>query len=158
MTGIGSARMEGGEVLIAGDSSTSDASILDDVDRARWSAFIASARVGGAIPVSFLMQDDFVVLEAFVPYVSPDSASSDPAICSDLNVGAFPIRIPIQIADGFPVPVSGRCRLPPFVNESLSASFLRDLVRQLYLHEIDEQFRLADRRPFAAHSDLDKDS
>lgn len=102
----------------------------------RWAAFLPTARVGGALPVTFRADGDHVVVEVIVPFVS-----SPPQAPSDLT------RIPIAIAEGFPVPLSARYKLPSYSADA--ADFLRGLVRQIYHHEIDEQFLVNNHRPFA---------
>jgi hypothetical protein len=57
-------------------------------------------------------------------------------------------KIPLAIAPGFPVPVAARYRMPPF-DPDTAARFLRQIVRSIYVHEIDEQFRVGATRPFA---------
>lgn len=114
---------------------------LDPHDRASWAAFLATVRVGGALPVTFRPDGDHVIIEVVVPYVPPEP---QPA--------ADPNKIPLAIANGFPVPVSARFKLPAYspVNApSDAAQFLRDLVHEMYHHEIDEQLRVDGNRPFA---------
>lgn len=123
------------------ESSSFGAAIFGERDRACWGAFLASVRVGGAIPVTFRLDDDCVVMEAIVPYVPPEPAQS-----------ADPNRIRLQIAEGFPVPISSCVKLPPF-DARRAVHFVRRLVQKLYLHEVDEQLRVSGRRPFVAHDD-----
>lgn len=109
-----------------------------------WADFLPTVRVGGALPVTFWIDDAFVVVEMTVPYVAPKRAEpTDRWI--DTPAGQ---RIPLAIADGFPVPVSGRYRLPAFSPDT-AVHFLRHIVREIYHHEIDEQLRVGDCRPFA---------
>ena len=117
---------------------------LDPQDLERWAAFLPTVRVGGALPVTFWIDSAFVVVEVTVPYVAPERTEpTDRWI--DTPAGQ---RIPLAIADGFPVPVSGRYRLPAFSPDN-AVHFLRHLVREIYHHEIDEQLRVGDSRPFA---------
>lgn len=102
-----------------------------------WAAFLPTVHVGGALPVTFRADGDYVVVEVIVSFVPPP-----PQAPSDLT------KIPIAIAEGFPVPVSARYRLPPFSPVN-AADFLRDIVRQIYHHEIDEQLHVNGQRPFA---------
>ena len=53
----------------------------------------------------------------------------------------------MQIAAGFPVPLSARFRLPPYAPTSASL-FLRKVVRDICHHEIDEQLLVGDTHPF----------
>jgi hypothetical protein len=110
---------------------------LDPHDVASWAAFLPTVRVGGALPVTFRPDGDHVVVEMIVPYAPPD-----PQPLADQN------KIPLAIAEGFPVPVSGRYRLPAFAPDD-AEHFLRQIVRSFYQHEIDEQLRVGDTRPFA---------
>jgi hypothetical protein len=109
----------------------------DPDDLVRWAVFLPTVRVGGALPVTFQLDNDHVLVEVIVPYVTPAQQPS-----------ANPNKIPLAIADGFPVPITARCKLPPYSDEN-AAAFVRHLVREIYLHEADEQLRVGDRRPFA---------
>jgi len=106
-------------------------------DLASWAAFLPTVRVGGALPVTFRMDGDRVAVEVIVPYVPPDPQPT-----------ADPSKIPIAIAEGFPVPLTMRYRLPAY-SPANAAHFIRHLVREIYNHEIDEQLRVNDKRPFA---------
>ncbi len=110
---------------------------LDPRDRASWAAFLPTVRVGGALPVTFRSDGDHVVVEVIVPYVPPA-----------LQPSADPNKIPITIAEGFPVPLTMRYRLPAYSTTN-AAHFIRHLVREIYHHEIDEQLRVDGSRPFA---------
>lgn len=110
---------------------------LDPQDVASWAAFLPTVHVGGALPVTFRADGDHVVVEVVVPYVPPEAQPS-----------ADPTKIPIAITAGFPVPLTMRYRLPAYSPDN-AAHFLRHLVREIYHHEIDEQIRVDDRRPFA---------
>jgi hypothetical protein len=112
------------------------AEVLSPDDVARWAAFLPTVRVGGALPVVFRPDGDHVLAEVTVPYVPPEPRSS-----------ADPNKIPVAIAEGFPVPLVARYRLPAFSDNA--ADFLRHIVRQIYQHEIDEQLRVDGTRPFA---------
>jgi len=112
---------------------------LTAADLAHWAAFLPTVRVGGALPVTFRPDGDHVIVEVIVPYVSPAPETQTPA---------EPNKIPIRIAEGFPVPLTARYRLPAFHAEN-AADFVRHIVREIYKHEIDEQLRVGDRRPFA---------
>lgn len=121
---------------------------LGPQDLERWAAFLPTVRVGGALPGMFWIDGAFVVVEVTVPYVAPERAEpTDRWI--DTPAGQ---RIPLAIADDFPVPVSGRYRLPAFSPDN-AVHFLRHLVREIYHHEIDEQLRVGDSRPFAPNHD-----
>jgi hypothetical protein len=109
---------------------------LSPQDRARWAAFLPTVHVGGALPVTFRADGDYVVVEVIVPYVTPP-----PQPRTD------PTKIPLAIAEGFPVPVSARFKLPIFSPDT-AAHFLRQLAREVYHHEIDEQLRVDGHRPF----------
>lgn len=110
---------------------------LDPQDVARWAAFLPTVRVGGALPVTFRPDGDHVLVEVIVPFVPPPSQAS-----ADSN------KIPLAIAGGFPVPLTARYKLPAYSPVS-AAHFLRHIVREIYHHEIDEQFHVDDQRPFA---------
>lgn len=110
---------------------------LEPHDIESWATFLLTVHVGGSLPISFRADGSHVVVEMIVPYVQPD-----PQPLADPN------KIPIRIAEGFPVLFSARYRLPAFVPANV-AHFLRQIVRTIYLHEIDEQFRVGDTRPFA---------
>lgn len=110
---------------------------LDPGDITSWAMFISTARLGGALPVTFRADGDHVVVEVIVPYVTP-APRLDP----------LTNKIPLGIAEGFPVPVSARFKLPAY-SPTDAAHFLRHVVREIYHHEIDEQFRVDGRRPFA---------
>lgn len=110
---------------------------LDARDVQRWAAFLPTVRVGGALPVTFRADGDHVLVEVVVPYVPPPSQER-----SDPN------KIPLLIAEGFPVPLTGRYRLPAYSPEN-AVHFLRHIVREIYHHEIDEQLRVDGARPFA---------
>jgi hypothetical protein len=115
------------------------------IDVAGWAAFLSSVRVGGSLPVSFRPDGDHVVAEMIVPYVPPEPKP-------DLEPVGVPCKIPLAIAEGFPVPVSARIKLPPYSPADAPADavqFIRDLVREIYHHEIDEQIFVGGRRPFA---------
>lgn len=103
-----------------------------------WAEFLPTVRVGGALPVTFNLDGDHVVVvEVVVPYVPP-------AARDNLD----PNKIPIAIAEGFPVPLTMRYKLPDYSPVN-AAHFIRHLVREIYQHEIDEQLRVGDARPFA---------
>ena len=111
---------------------------LEPHDVECWATLLPTVRVGGALPVTFRLDgDQHVVVEVTVPYVLPE-----PQPLVDPN------KIPIAIAEGFPVPLSMRYRLPVYSSVN-AAHFLRHLVREIYHHEIDEQLRVAGNRPFA---------
>ncbi|HSX23252.1 MAG TPA: hypothetical protein VLE97_10815 [Gaiellaceae bacterium] len=114
---------------------------LTVADIASWATFLPTVRVGGALPVTFRLDGDHVAVEVVVPYVPPPDRELPPE-------PRTATKIPIRIAEGFPVPLVGRHRLPPFSAVD-AASFLRDIVRQIYLHEIDEQLRVGGDRLFA---------
>ena len=106
-------------------------------DVAGWATFLPTVRVGGALPVTFRLDGDHVVVEVIVPYTPPESKPS-----------ADPTNIPLTIAEGFPVPPTMRYRLPTYSSDN-AAHFIRHLVREIYHHEIDEQLRIDGSRPFA---------
>ena len=114
---------------------------LDPQAIASWAAFLPTVRVGGALPVTFRPDGDHVLVEVIVPFVPPPpQASTDPN------------KIPLRIAEGFPVPLTARHKLPAYspINAPASAAnFLRHIVREIYRHEIDEQFHVDGQRPFA---------
>ncbi len=121
---------------------------LEPHDVERWAAFLPTVSVGGALPVTFRVDlDYYLVVEVIVPYEPPEPQEPSLQLFVDTAVEGK-TRIPLAIAKGFPVPVSTRYKLPPYHEES-AARFVRHLVRQLYLHEVDEQLRVGDRRPFA---------
>lgn len=109
---------------------------LDPHDRTCWADFLSTVHVGGALPVTFRPDDDHVIVEVIVPYVPPETQAL-----------AEPNKIPIRIAEGFPVPLAARYKLPAYAENA--ADFVRHIVREIYLHEVDEQLRVGDRRPFA---------
>jgi len=111
---------------------------LDPHDCACWADFLSTVRVGGALPVTFRPDGDHVIVEVIVSYVPP----APPEAPADPN------KIPIRIAAGFPVPLTARIKLPVYAEEN-AAAFVRHIVREIYLHEVDEQLRVGDRRPFA---------
>jgi len=121
--------------MLSGTASNDRDLTARDVES--WAAFLPTARVGGALPVTFRLDGDFVLVEVIVPYVPPEPRDNPE-----------PNKIPIAIAEGFPVPVTGRYRLPVFHAEN-AAHFLRHIVREIYHHEIDEQLRVGDHRLFA---------
>lgn len=102
-----------------------------------WADFIPTVRVGGALPVTFSLDGEYVVVDVIVPYVTPETKGS-----SDPN------KIPLGIAEGFPLPLTMRYKLPDYSSIN-AAHFLRHLVREIYHHEIDEQLRVHTHRPFA---------
>lgn len=104
---------------------------------ASWADFLPTVRVGGALPVTFNLDGEYVVVEVIVPYVPPEAGGS-----------VDPNKVPIAIAEGFPVPLTMRYRLPSY-SPGNAAHFIRHLVREIYQHEIDEQLRVDDHRPFA---------
>lgn len=104
---------------------------------ASWADFLPTVRVGGALPVTFNLDGEYVVVEVIVPYVPPEA-----------RPGADPNKIPIAIAEGFPVPLTMRYKLPVYSPDN-AAHFIRHLVREIYHHEIDEQLRVSTHRPFA---------
>jgi len=110
---------------------------LDPQDVTNWAAFLPTVRVGGALPVTFRSDGDHVVVEVIVPYVAPEPQPP-----------ADPNKIPIAIAEGFPVPLTMRYKLPAYSPVNAS-HFIRHLVREIYHHEIDEQLRVNGTRPFA---------
>lgn len=118
---------------------------LEPHDVASWAAFLPTVRVGGAMPVSFRAEGDFVVAEVTVPYVTPPPREPEMKLFIDNYVGG---KIPIAIAENFPVPITSRYRLPRYSPDT-AARFLRQIVRVMYEHEIDEQLRVGDARPFA---------
>ena len=107
-------------------------------DRASWAAFLSTVRVGGALPTTFRADGDHVLIEVVVPYVPPEAQDAPD-----------PTKIPLQIAEGFPVPLSARYKLPPYHDAEHAAAFVRHVVREIYLHEVDEQLRVDGNRPFA---------
>jgi len=123
-----------------GADDTADAATpppLGPEDVASWAAFLPTVQVGGALPVSFRADGDHVLVEVVVPYVPPP-----PQPRPDPN------KIPISIAEGFPVPLTGRYKLPAYSPVN-AVHFLRHIVREIYHHEIDEQLRVDGKRPFA---------
>jgi hypothetical protein len=119
---------------------------LEPKDVESWAAFLPTVRVGGAMPVTFRLEGDFVVAEVIVPYEPPESQEPELKLFIDNYVGG---KIPIAIAAGFPVPLAARYRLPPY-DPDTAAHFLRHVVREIYRHEIDEQFRVDGNRPFTS--------
>ena len=83
-----------------------------------------------------------MVAEFVVPYVTPAQREPELKLFIDNAVGG---KIPIAIAEGFPVPLAARYRLPLFSPDT-AAHFLR---HEIYQHELDEQLRVGDTRPFA---------
>jgi hypothetical protein len=117
---------------------------LEPHDVASWAAFLPTVHVDGALPVTFRPDGDHVVVEVIVPYVPPGlRPSADPAVPIEGKR-----KIPIAIAAGFPVPLTARYRLPRYAPDN-AAHFLRQIVCMIYQHEIDEQLRVGDTRPFA---------
>lgn len=112
---------------------------LESHDIESWATFLPTVRVGGALPVTFRLEGDRVIVEVTVPYVPPE-----PQLVAD------PDKIPIAIAEGFPVPLTMRYKLPAYSSVN-AAHFIRHIVREIYHHEIDEQLRVDDSRPFAPH-------
>lgn len=110
---------------------------LGAIDLEHWAILLPTVRVGGALPVTFRADGDHVLVEAIVPYAPPP-----PRTHPD------PTKIPLMIPEGIPVPLSARYKLPPY-SPTNAAHFLRHIVREIYHHEIDEQFYVGDRRPFA---------
>ncbi len=110
---------------------------LDPSDIASWADFLSTVRVGGGLPVTFRPDGDHVVVEVIVQYVQPERLEAPD-----------PNKIPLLIAEGFPVPLTARFKLPAYHTEN-AADFVRHIVREIYLHEVDEQLRVGDRRPFA---------
>lgn len=108
-------------------------------DVTSWAAFLPTVRVGGALPVTFRPDGDHVVVEVIVPYVPPEPQPS-----FDLTL----TKIPLGIAEGFPVPLAMRYKLPTFSPVN-AAHFIRHIVREIYHHEIDEQLHVDGSRPFA---------
>lgn len=74
---------------------------LDPQDATCWADFLSTVRVGGALPVTFRPDGDHVIVEVIVPYVPPETQAP-----------AEPNKIPIRIAEGFPVPLTARYKLP----------------------------------------------
>ena len=118
---------------------------LEPHDVASWAAFLPTVRVGGALPVTFRAEGEFVVAEVIVPYVPPAPREPEMKLFIDNYVGG---KIPLAIAEDFPVPVAARYRLPRYSPDT-ATRFLRQIVRAIYQHEIDEQLRVGDERPFA---------
>ena len=118
---------------------------LEPHDVASWTAFLPTVRVGGALPVTFWLDGNCVVAEVIVPYVSPAPREPELKLIIDNYAGG---KIPLAIAEDFPVPVAARYRLPRYSPDT-AARFLRQIVRAIYQHEIDEQLRVGDERPFA---------
>lgn len=118
---------------------------LEPHDVASWAAFLPTVRVGGALPVTFHADGDYIVAEMIVPYVPSAPREPELKLFIDNYIGG---RIPITIAEDFPVPVAARYRLPRYSPDTV-AHFLRQIVRTIYQHEIDEQFRVGAVRPFA---------
>ena len=114
---------------------------LDPRDVASWAALLPIVRVGGALPVTFRADGEYVLVDVTVPYVGHERL-----------VLADPRKVPLAIADGFPVPVTARYRLPPY-SPVEAPEFLRRIVQEIYYHEIDEQLRVDDSRPFAPNHD-----
>jgi hypothetical protein len=116
---------------------------LQDIEA--WGAFLRTVRVGGALPVTFRLDitppyGEHVLVEMIVPFVeAPDAA---------VSALQDPDKIPLRIAEGFPVPVTARFRLPLFTTAG-AADFIREIVRKIYHHEIDEQIYIRSSRPFA---------
>ena len=110
---------------------------LEPGDVASWATFLPTVHVGGALPVTFRPDGDHVLVEVIVPYVPPPPQAP-----------ADPNKIPLRIAEGFPVPLSARYKLPAY-SPNNAAHFIRRVVREIYLHEIDEQLRVDGHRPFA---------
>lgn len=127
----------GGFAVLKRDPTVIEPLPLAPLDIEIWAAFLPTVRVGGALPVTFRPDGDHVVVEMIVPYVTPESPLS-----------ADPNKIPLAIAEGFPVPLTMRYKLPSYSPDN-AAHFLRQIVRTIYQHEIDEQFRVCDTRPFA---------
>jgi hypothetical protein len=118
---------------------------LEPHDVTSWAAFLPTVRVGGALPVTFRVDGDYVVAEVIVPYVPPAPREPELKLFIDNYVGG---KIPLAIAEDFPVPVAARYRLPRYSPDT-ATRFLRQIVRAIYQHEIDEQLRVGAERPFA---------
>lgn len=118
---------------------------LEPHDIASWAAFLPTVRVGGALPVTFWLDGDLVVAEVIVPYVRPAPREPELKLFIDNDAGG---KIPLAIAEDFPVPLAARYRLPRYSLDT-ATHFLRQIVRAIYQHEIDEQLRVGDIRPFA---------
>jgi hypothetical protein len=112
---------------------------LNPSDLASWSHFLSTVRVSGALPVTFRTDGDHVVIEVVVPYVPPEMP--------EVRNIPGPHKIPLLIAEGFPVPLTARFKLPAY-NPENAANFVRHLVREIYLHEVDEQLCIGGCRPF----------
>ena len=138
-----SSRHDAGKAIYMTEEST-----LSAEDIASWAAFLPTVRVGGALPVTFRQDGDYVVVEVIVPYVPPEPSCPPTAWIDAAASASGPRKIPIAIAEGFPVPIAARYRLPAF-QVANAADFLRHITREIYKHEIDEQLRVAGSRPFA---------
>ena len=104
-----------------------------------WKDFLPTVRVGGALPLTFRLDGEHVAVEMVVPYVPPIRPTP-----SEADLRSFPL----SIADGFTVTVTARFKLPDYHADG-AAEFVRGIARAIYHHEIDEQLRVGDRRPFA---------
>jgi hypothetical protein len=118
---------------------------LGPQDVASWATFLPTVRVGGALPVTFRAEGEFVVVEVIVPYVPPAPREPELKLFIDNHGGG---KIPLAISEGFPVPLAARYRLPRYAPDT-AAHFLRQIVREIYRHEIDEQLHVGAERPFA---------
>lgn len=110
---------------------------LEADDIAGWAAFLPTVRVGGGLPITFRLDGDHVLVEMIAPFILPM-----PEPLTDPN------KVSVGIAEGFPVPISSRYRLPRYV-AAHAADYLHHIAREVYQHELDEQFRVGNARPFA---------
>jgi hypothetical protein len=117
---------------------------LEPHDIASWAAFLPTVRVGGALPVAFRLDGSHVVAETLVPYMQPVETKMTVPFGAPR---ADPSKIPLTLPEGFPVPLTARYQLPAF-SPDIAAHFLRQIAGLSYQHELDEQLRVGDLRPF----------
>jgi hypothetical protein len=121
---------------------------LEPHDIASWTTFLPTVRVGGALPVTFRVDGSHVVVEMMVPYMPRVEAEMTvPCGTPGHKPSADPCKIPLTISEGFPVPLTARYQLPAFSPDT-ATHFLRQIVGLSCQHEIDEQLRVGDIRPF----------
>jgi hypothetical protein len=99
-----------------------------------WPAFLASVRVGGALPVWFELLDpnDFDL-------PGPDDYGGDRA--------RITMGVPDRDTD-LPSAVTRTLPLPPWTTSQDAAVWVRDQVRWFYRHEADEQIYVGGERVF----------
>lgn len=124
-----------------------------------WNQVVKMVRVAGAIPVTYKLSPPMVSedYKIFPLYQITMSTTVPAAVAHDLDLGLWKAPCP----EGSPTPISGTMLLPSEMHlrgEMNMIQFIREKTKELYMHELDEQFRVTregvETRPFDPHAPI----